>query len=87
MYTVIVKKKVLKGMRYLSAGVVSKYLALQHDLEVNGPVQPSWPNYSQLGDGAYHCHLDYHHVACWRCENGTITIEVYYVGSREGAPY
>ena len=87
MYTVIVKKKVLKGMRYLPAGVVSKYLALQHDLEVNGPVQPSWPNYSQLGDGAYHCHLDYHHVACWRCENGTITIEVYYVGSREEAPY
>ena len=87
MYTVIVKKKVLKGMRYLPAGVVSKYLALQHDLEVSGPVQPSWPNYSQLGDGSYHCHLDYHHVACWRNENGTITIEVYYVGSREGAPY
>lgn len=87
MYKVIVKKKVLKGMRYLPADVVSKYLALQHDLEVNGPVQLSWSNYSQLGDGNYHCHLTYHYVACWRCEDETITIEVYYVGSREGAPY
>ena len=87
MYTVIVKKRVLKGLRYLPASVVAKFIALQHDLEATGPVQPSWQNFSQLSNGDYHCHLDYHHVACWRCANGTITIEVYYVGSREGAPY
>ena len=63
------------------------FLELVGDLKESEPVQTSWMNYSQLANGTYHCHLGYHHVACWRCENGTITIEVYYVGSREGAPY
>ena len=31
--------------------------------------------------------LAYHWVACWRNENGSIVVEVYYVGSREDAPY
>ena len=31
--------------------------------------------------------LSYHHVACWYNENGTYKVEVYYVGSRESAPY
>lgn len=46
-----------------------------------------FPNYSKLGENEYHCHLTYRYVACWRQEKGTITIEVYYVGSRENAPY
>lgn len=29
----------------------------------------------------------YYHVACWYNENGTYKVEVYYVGSRESAPY
>jgi len=62
-------------------------MALVRDLEATGPVQPSWMNYSKLGDDRYHCHLGYHHSACWMSLNGTITIEVYYVGSRENAPY
>ncbi len=87
MYLVTIKKKVLKRLRYLPAEVVERFYALERDLKLFGPVQTSWMNYSQLGNGEYHCHLDYHHVACWRNEEGTITIEVYYVGSREGAPY
>ena len=35
----------------------------------------------------YHCHLSYKWVACWQCEGDSITIEVYYAGSRENAPY
>jgi hypothetical protein len=31
--------------------------------------------------------LTYHYVACWRHEKETIIIEVYYVGSREDAPF
>jgi len=31
--------------------------------------------------------LNYHYVACWRTDKATITIEVYYVGSREKNPY
>lgn len=87
MYAVVVKKKVQKGLGRLPQAIVAKFGALVSDLERNGPVQTSWMNYSQLGNGDYHCHLSYHYVACWRNENGTITIEVYYVGSRENAPY
>lgn len=87
MYAVIVKKKVDKGLQFLPSSVRERFLFLLHDLENKGPVQPSWMNYSQLGNGDYHCHLNYHYVACWHCENESIIIEVYYVGSREGAPY
>ena len=52
-----------------------------------GPVQKSFPNFSDLGQGKYHCHLSYKWVACWKWEKGTIEIEVYYAGSREKAPY
>lgn len=44
-------------------------------------------NYSKLGPDNYHCHLSRKWVACWTNENGTLTIEVYYAGSRESAPY
>ena len=87
MYEVIIKKKVNRGLRYLPPQVVQKFAFLVRDLEANGPVQPSWPNYSDLGGNNYHCHLSYHYVACWHCENVKVTIEVYYVGSREGTPY
>jgi len=43
-------------------------------------------NYSMLGNGKYHCHLNFSYVACWTYEQETITIEVYYVGSLENAP-
>jgi hypothetical protein len=57
-------------------------------LERGGPSAPYyWQNYSKLGENEYHCHLTYHYVACWRHEKETITIEVYYAGSREDAPY
>lgn len=87
MYKVKVKKKVQKNLLRLPEAIQEKFAYLVKDLEAAGPVQPSWPNYSQLGSGDYHCHLTYHYVACWTCEEESITIEVYYVGSREGAPY
>lgn len=87
MYTVIVKRKIMRDMRKLPLNVQQLFLRLRNDLASSGPVQPSWMNYSMLSGGNYHCHLGYHHVACWKCENESITIEVYYVGSREGAPY
>ena len=39
------------------------------------------------GVNMYHCHLSRKWVACWKNESGTLTIEVYYVGSRQSAPY
>ena len=87
MFTVIVKRKIARGLQRLPQSVQNRFLALVKDLEATGPAQPGWMNYSPLGGGRHHCHLGYHHAACWYHADGTITIEVYYVGSREGAPY
>ena len=59
----------------------------QEFLEPDGPIQKRWNNFSPLGKEKYHCHLTYSYVACWTCQKGEIEIEVYYVGSREKAPY
>ncbi len=62
--------------------------ALLRDLKVRGPVVADWPNYSKLGGDRYHCHLSYKWVACWTLEDNELKlIEIYYVGSRENAPY
>ncbi|HMD68764.1 MAG TPA: hypothetical protein VKF42_07765 [Chitinivibrionales bacterium] len=64
-----------------------KFFILAEQLSEQGPVAANWPNYSKLGNNDYHCHFAYSWVACWTHEKGTITIEVYYAGSRENAPY
>ena len=87
MFTVKEKKKVQKSLRKLPHEVQSLYRALLEDLRTDGPEQPSWKNYSKLTGNRYHCHLNYHYVACWTYENEIVTVEVYYVGSRENAPY
>ena len=87
MFTVRIKKKVLKQLTKLPVDIAIAFKELAADLKETGPVQPSWPNFSKLSKDTYHCHLTYHYVACWTYENATITIEVYYVGSRENAPY
>jgi len=58
------------------------------EMQLGGPVQQSWPNYSKLGAGLYHSHLSHKWVACWRLEDKELKlITVYYAGSRENAPY
>jgi len=87
MWKVNVKKKVAKNFKKLPAGVLESFKVLVCELQESGPVQVNWPNYSKLGKGKYHCHLNYRYVACWTADKETITIEVYYVGSRESSPY
>ena len=87
MWRVDTKKKATKNIGKLPAHVQELFLQLLHDLAYEGPVQTSWQNYSMLGKEKYHCHLTRRYVACWTNTNGTIEIEVYYVGSRENAPY
>jgi hypothetical protein len=61
------------------------------ELQEKGPERVDWPNYSKLSDDKYHCHLKKGHptyVACWKVMNSKKkNIEVYYVGTHEGAPY
>ena len=65
---------------------------LLYDLELSGPILKGWPNYSPLKGkkDQYHCHLKKGRptlVVCWRVNKKENTIEVFYVGSHEGAPY
>ena len=64
---------------------------LMLELEKNGPERKDWPNYSKLSTDTYHCHLKNGrptYVACWKVFNSQLKhIEVYYVGTHEGAPY
>jgi mRNA-degrading endonuclease RelE of RelBE toxin-antitoxin system len=86
-YQVRIKKKVDRGLCKLPRPVQQLLFLLIADLQADGPIQRSWQNFSSLGGGLYHCHLTYRYVACWTCKKGEIIIEVYYVGSREKAPY
>lgn len=86
-YEVVISRKALKGIDKLGKKEKEVLAKLITDLRISGPVQPSYPHYSSLGGNRYHCHLSYHWVACWNLEKGQLRIEVYYVGSRESAPY
>ncbi len=64
-----------------------RFANVVEDLELNGPIQSQWPNFSKLGVNEYHCHLTRQWVACWRETKLGFEIEVSYAGSRENAPY
>ena len=86
-YTVRITHKALKKLDKMPKPEQEKFFRLKTALETSGPEQPSFMNYSKLGVNMYHCHLSRKWVACWKNESGTLTIEVYYVGNRESAPY
>jgi hypothetical protein len=86
-YQVTINQKAGKKLRQLPPDVKKLLFLLVEDLKADGPFQRSWPNYSPLGEARYHCHLKYSWVACWTWFKGSVEIEVYYVGSRENAPY
>jgi len=87
-FTVTVKKRVLKNIQKLPPAVQQRFKTLLAVLLASDTVGAAgWQNFSKLGRDRYHCHLTHHFVACWSQEKETITIEVYYVGSRENAPY
>jgi mRNA-degrading endonuclease RelE of RelBE toxin-antitoxin system len=86
-YKVTVKMKVARKLLKLPKSIQKLFFLLVEDIKADGAIQKNWHNFSSLGDNKYHCHLNYRYVACWTYKKGTITIEVYYVGSREKAPY
>lgn len=97
-YTVTLKRGFGKVLARLPQAVASSYDDLLEDLQEHGPVQPEWPHFSQLkgmkgarrGEKHYHCHLRRGrptYVVCWKCYKNAIEIEIYYLGTHEGAPY
>ena len=86
-YKIRIKKKVARRLMRLPGDVQKLFYLLVADLEADGPIQKSWRNFSRLRGDRYHCHLNYRYVACWTWRKNEIVIEVYYVGSREKAPY
>jgi len=88
-WKVITKKRMKKNLAKLPQKIQEIYEALVFDLSIKGPVPgKKWQNYSPLGKNQHHCHLTYSYVACWEEVSGEIRLlEVYYVGSRENAPY
>jgi len=86
-YQITIRRKAEKDLGRLPEGVKKLFYLLLEDLKADGPYQNTWPNYSPLGENKYHCHLKYNWVACWTWFKDSIEIEVYYVGSREKAPY
>jgi mRNA-degrading endonuclease RelE of RelBE toxin-antitoxin system len=87
-YEIKVKKAVAKKLQKLPENIQDRFENLVQVLRQSGPSGAHiFHNYGKLGENEYHCHLTHHFVACWRHEKRTITIEVYYAGSRENAPY
>ena len=86
-YEVIASKRVIKSILKCPKWIQKKFTELVLDLENTGPMQPKWINFSKLSKDKYHCHLGLSWVTCWKHEKNEIIIEVYYVGSREKAPY
>ncbi len=86
-FEVKVLRKARKDIEKSPTFVKAKFVNLIRDLQDFGPVLPRWPHFSRLGEVTYHCHLSDKWVACWRNENESLLVEVYYAGSRESAPY
>jgi len=87
MYKVTLTKKAEKNRKSLPPVVSKKFVLLLMELKMLGPMRTNWQNYSKLGINKHHCHINYNWVACWEETKTGVKIEVYYVGSREAAPY
>lgn len=75
-----------------------KLVLLVKEMVAIGPFRAGWPNYGPLKKApgipvdSFHCHLKKKtkptYVACWSIVNKKDRkIEVFYVGTHEGAPY
>ncbi len=86
-----------KQRKKLPENVNEVFARLIGDLEQDGPIQKKWANFGALKKGknvpenAFHCHIKKGRptfVVCWLVQDKKIQIiEVYYVGTHEGAPY
>ncbi len=88
-WSVITIGQAKKYKRNLSKQAYIAFVHLLRELKTR-PETPNWPNYGKLSKMHYHCHLKKGrptYVACWTADKKSKTIEVYYVGTHEKAPY
>lgn len=89
-WRVRIGKQVSKERDFLPKQVCcSLNLLLEELAERGSPVSPV-KNYGKLGKNIYHCHLKKGsptYVVCWKRLKKEKTIEVYYAGTHEKAPY
>ncbi len=86
-YDVKLSRRLERKLESLPSAVQDLFELLVDDLREKGPVRTEWPNYSQLKNDYYHCHLNRKWVAVWEWKKESIEIRIEYVGSREEAPY
>ncbi len=90
-WSIKISRRLSRDIQELPEQVRLKMLALLKDIEIKGPVQPGWPNYSKLGNDKFHCHIKKGrptYVVCWQVVDKEVRlVEVYYAGTHEKAPY
>lgn len=90
-WQIVIRTRVAKQVQRLPRVVQQRYLVLQQELAIQGPVRGNWPNYSKLNDIRHHCHLKKGrptYVAVWEVMDvRDRIIEVIYVGTHANAPY
>jgi len=94
-WKIIFSHKAAKQAEKLKQSTLSVLRLLTEDLTQKGPLLITWPNYGKLygrkNEYKWHCHLSKGrptYVCCWKLiNNQKRTIEIYYVGTHENAPY
>ena len=87
---VIFSSKAGKIFRKLPPILQEKVRSLINEIESLGPVRGNRPHFEKYRKGEYRCHLKKGrptYVACWRDLPAQDAVEVFYLGTREKAPY
>jgi len=90
-WKVSIHRDASKNLEKLPNLVKEKLVRLLKSLEISGPIQKNYPNFSRLRCEKveiYHCHLKKGkptYVVVWKVDNNQITVQ--YVGTHENAPY
>jgi mRNA-degrading endonuclease RelE of RelBE toxin-antitoxin system len=92
-WTVRPTSKADRQIKRLPESIRFAYALLAKELEKLGPYRANWSHFGKLrgSQNAYHCHIAKGRptfVVCWEVKDKNIRLmEVYYVGTHEGAPY
>ena len=91
MWQVFFTSKAQKNFKKLQTKVQEQIVLLVNEIQFLGPIRRNWFHFSKLKKNEYHCHVKKGrptYVVCWRIVDKKLnTVEVYYVGTHEKAPY